>query len=92
MKWREAVNLRVLYGGIRAENQPADNEGLIYFPTDGNNKTTTFSLEKEPYIEASVGLANILKFFRVDLVKRFTYLDNPNVAKWGIRARFKIYM
>ena len=40
-------------------------------------------------IEASIGISNILKFVRVDLVRRFTYLDNPNVARYGIRIRFK---
>ena len=40
-------------------------------------------------MEASVGVANIFKLIRVDLVKRLSYLDHPNVSQWGIRARFK---
>lgn len=40
-------------------------------------------------MEASIGIANVFKFFRVDLVKRLSYLNHPNVAEWGIRARFK---
>jgi hypothetical protein len=40
-----------------------------------------------PYIEGSVGIENIFKFFRVDLVKRFNYLDDPNIAKIGVRVR-----
>ena len=34
-------------------------------------------------------IENIFKFVRVDLVKRFTYLDHPDVSQWGIRARVK---
>jgi hypothetical protein len=37
----------------------------------------------------SVGLANIFKLVRVDLVKRMTYLDNPGVVKLGIRTRIR---
>ncbi|MEM6965516.1 MAG: DUF5686 family protein, partial [Bacteroidota bacterium] len=91
LKWREAINIRVLYGGINDRNDPQTNDGLLFFPTDANDNTTTFTLEDKPYIEGSVALANIFRFFRVDLVRRFTYLNNPNVTKWGIRARFKIY-
>lgn len=91
LKWREAINLRVLYGGLQEKNRPENNDGLIFFPTDANGTTTTYTLEGKPYIEGSVGFANIFRFFRIDLVKRFTYLDNPNVAEWGIRGRFKVY-
>ncbi|MBI1287428.1 MAG: hypothetical protein GC178_07580 [Flavobacteriales bacterium] len=56
-------------------------------------KQVTFTLERMPYVEASVGIENIFKIVSVDLVKRFTYLDNPNVSKlgsargWGFRVR-----
>jgi hypothetical protein len=50
---------------------------------------TTFTLEAKPYLEGSVGICNLLKLFRVDIVKRFTYLENPSVSPWGLRARFK---
>jgi hypothetical protein len=41
-------------------------------------------------MEASIGIGNILKFFRVDFVKRLSYLDNPQVSEYGIRGRFKM--
>ena len=91
LKLKEAVNIRVLYGGITDKNDPRKNEGLVAFPVDEDGNTTTFSLEEKPYIEGSIGLGNIFKFFRVDLVKRFNYLENPNVTDLGIRARFKVY-
>jgi len=46
-------------------------------------------MSKVPYIEGSIGIGNIFKLFRVDLVKRFTYLDHPNIAELGLRMRFK---
>lgn len=86
---REFVNLKVLYGGIRAENLPTNNKSLLTFPTYQDGRQATYSLEQKPYIEGSVGIGNILNFFRVDLVKRFTYLDHPHVSTLGLRMRFK---
>lgn len=60
---------------------------------DEQYEQVTFTLERIPYVEASVGIENIFKIVSVDLVKRFTHLDNPNVSKlgslrgWGIRVR-----
>ena len=40
-------------------------------------------------MEAGVGIENIFKFFRVDLVRRLTYLNKPNVDEWGVRMSLK---
>jgi hypothetical protein len=41
-----------------------------------------------PYVESSVGIENILKLFRVDLVWRMTHLY-PGMSPLGLRARFE---
>lgn len=89
IKLREFVSAKILYGGLRNENMPQHSPDLLRFPVNENGIAATYPLQKEPYIEGSVGIGNIFKFFRVDLVRRFTYLDNPNVDATGIRARFK---
>ncbi len=89
LKWRSIISFKGLYGGISDKNNPEVTPGLMKFPTDNSGNPTTFSLKDKPYMEASVGFGNIFKFFRVDLVRRITYLDNPNVPKYGIRVRFK---
>ena len=88
LKWREVVTCKVLYGGVSRENNPAYNANLYRFP-EANGVPTTYIFDKEPYVEGSVGIANLFKFFRLDYVRRFTYLDHPNAPKWGIRGRFK---
>lgn len=88
LKLREVVSVKVLYGGVRDENDPAKDPSLIKYPVF-EGSPTTFALNKKPYIEGSVGIANIFKLIRVDLVKRFNYLENPYVATLGVRARFK---
>lgn len=90
LKFREFVSFKMLYGGLRDENTPTGSQSEIMgFPTNDQGIPSTYSLEREPYMEGSVGIGNIFKFFRVDLVRRFNYLDHPNVSKSGIRFRFK---
>jgi hypothetical protein len=90
LKLREVFSFKGLVGGLRDENNPGLNPSLYRFPVDADGKPISYTLSREPYIEGSVGIANIFKLLRVDLVKRFTYLDNPNVSEWGIRARFRL--
>lgn len=90
LKLREVISFKALWGGVEDSNIPTPQNGLLLFPTDEQGNTTTFTLEAKPYMEASIGVANIFRVVRVDYVRRLTYLDNPNVTKWGIRMRFKI--
>jgi hypothetical protein len=90
LKLRETASLKLLYGGIREENNPYTHPQLYQFLQDGAGRPVSFALGSTPYVEGSVGIANIFKLFRIDVVKRFTYLHNPNVAEWGLRGRFKI--
>jgi hypothetical protein len=89
LKWRSIISFKGLYGNITDKNNPEVTSGLMLFPTDQYGNPTTFSLKSKPYIEVSVGVGNIFKFFRVDLLRRVTYLENPNVSRIGVRARFK---
>jgi hypothetical protein len=90
LKLREVASLKLLYGGLRAENNPVRQLELYQFLQDNQGRPTTFALGRQPYAEASVGIANIFKLFRLDVVKRINYLDNPNVTEWGLRGRFKV--
>jgi hypothetical protein len=84
LRLREVVTAKILYGGLRSENNPATNPQAMLFPTiDGS--TSTFVLNGQPYVEAGVGIDNIFSFMRVDLIKRFTYLDHPNISTIGLR-------
>lgn len=89
LKLREVVSFKALYGGLRNENNPNFQSGLYRLPVYENGAQRTYALSNEPYMEGSVGIGNIFKLLRVDLVKRFNYLNNPEVSEWGIRARVK---
>jgi hypothetical protein len=82
LKWREFLSAKILYGGLRAENNPAQNKDLYRFPF------AVYALGNTPYVEAGVGIANIFKVFRVDAIRRFNYLDHPNARTYAIKVSF----
>jgi hypothetical protein len=61
--------------------------GLYQFPANSNG---TYSLSSTPYIEAGAGIGNIFKFCRIDVIKRFTYLDHPGAAPYAIKFGFYV--
>jgi len=83
LKWREFLSAKVLYGGLRAENDPAQSKGLYRLPPN------VYALGNTPYVEAGVGVGNIFRFFRVDLIRRFNYLDHPDAAVYRIKFSFQ---
>ena len=89
LKWREVASVKAIYGGLSDKNDPTLHPSLYQFPVAADGRPITYGLGNTPYVEGSVGIENIFKFVRVDLVRRFTYLDHPDVSKWGIRARVK---
>jgi len=89
LKLRELIDFKGLWGGVRSQNNPANDPSLLRFPVSSPGVPITYSLNNGPYIEGSVGIGNIFKLVRVDLVRRFSYLNNPDVSKWGVRARIK---
>lgn len=103
LKWREVVSAKVLWGRLTDGNNPDKNDDLFLLPTrqgpdidPSDVEQSTFNLDGKAYVEASVGITNIFKVLRVDLVKRFTHLDNPNVVNifgvkgLGLRVRARI--
>lgn len=87
LKLRETASFKMLYGGIRDENNPSIHPSLYELPVRADGQPITYGLGRTPYIEGSVGVENIFKLIRVDLVRRFTYLDHPDAPKWGIRTQ-----
>ncbi len=78
LKWREVVSAKGVMGNFNP-----DNENQLVLP---NN---TFTLSK-PFAEVALGVENIFKFFRVDALYRLSYLDNPNIVRFGFRAKFQV--
>ncbi|MBK6640955.1 MAG: hypothetical protein IPG39_06785 [Bacteroidetes bacterium] len=79
LKWREVASLRGVYGSMSDENKSI----LV-------NQNAFSTLSKKPYVEAGFGVENILKILRFDFMYRLTYLDNPDISKFGIRGSLQL--
>ena len=91
LKWRSVVTFKGILGDVSDKNDPSTNPDQVPFPVNADGTQATFPLTRTPYIEVSAGVANILKFFRVDVVKRLTFLDRTEVATGvSLRLRFKV--
>ena len=83
LKLREVVSFKGLYGSLTKKNNPDYNNNLYRFPFDSFSKP----MGKDPYMEISVGIDNILTFLRIDYVWRLTYRNTPNIDKSGLRVQ-----
>ncbi len=90
LQWREVGSFKLLYGGLGKKNRPSADNGLLLFPKDDNGATYIHTLEKKPYMEASVGIVNIFKILRIDYLWRLSYQDLPNVDNWGLRFSVQV--
>lgn len=92
LKWREIAQFRSVYGSFHPNNLEH-----LSLPI-----TTSYFQKNKPYAEAGVGVENIFKFLRLDLLWRLTYIDqnyvqnyqshlnSTNIARWGIRGTIQI--
>lgn len=87
LKLREFATVKLLYGTVTPRNRPDEGSGLFYFPTNADGSPTAYVLGNKPYVEASIGIGNIFKVLRIDLVRRFTYLDHPGAPTLGLRVK-----
>ena len=85
LKLREVVSFHILTGSLSERNNPVfGSDGLFAFP-EGTRMMTPL-----PYMEYSVGLENILKFIRVDYIRRISYTEGLSKAqKHGFKVSFR---
>ena len=87
LKWRLVGTGSMLSGGVSESTlavQVLEDENGNPLPQFGTLKPS------KPFTEVGIGIENILKFFRVDYVRRLTYLDQPGVRKSTIKVSFDI--
>lgn len=89
LKWRLVGTANVIYGGMSDQNRkliPIEdgdpNTPDVYQPVG-------FFEKNKPYVELGYGVENIFKFFRVDFIHRLSYLDKPDVRKFGVFFSFQ---
>ena len=88
LRLREVISLRGIWGSLSDKNNPSSQisdgqPGIFLFPTDALCQP----MGGKPYMEAGVGLDNILTILRVDYVWRLTYRDHAGTDRRGIRIQ-----
>lgn len=83
LKWREVASAKAVIGGYDLKNDAILSRDFNF---DGRPDIQILS---KPFAEAAIGIENIFKVLRIDFIWRLTYLDNPNIVKYGIRAKLQ---
>lgn len=84
LKLREVFGFKGVWGHLSGKNNPDIDGDVFRFPEEA----AAIPMDRGPYMEASVGLDNILRCLRVDYVWRLSYRDNPATDKGGVRIAF----
>lgn len=79
LKWREVATFKTVWGTVREQNRKQ-----LLFPS------TLSALDKGPYAEASVGIENIFKVFRVDAFWRLNYHLPRAIDNFGFKVGFQL--
>ena len=81
------LKLRFLAGakGVWGSISDANLALLPKVDESGRDVTQFYMLNKEPYVEVSYGIENILSFGRVDFIHRVSHLSNPGISPFGVK-------
>ncbi|MDI1354138.1 MAG: DUF5686 family protein [bacterium] len=81
LKWREVATVKGVWGTVKKENMQ-----VLLFPR------TLSSLNRGPYVEASLGIENIFKVFRIDAFWRLSYQFPRSADNFGIKVGFQFML
>ncbi|MDR1592696.1 MAG: DUF5686 and carboxypeptidase regulatory-like domain-containing protein [Prevotellaceae bacterium] len=74
---REVLLFSMAYGALRDGHR-----AVMDMPRQGNLQ--------QPYIEAGIGITNILRILTAESVWRLTHRYDTDAIKWGVRLRFRL--
>lgn len=87
LKWRLVGTTNLLFGGV--SQSTLDVQAQV--DENGNALPQFDVLESgRPFAEVGIGVDNIFKFFRVDYIRRLTYLDKPDVDNSALKFSFSL--
>lgn len=95
LKWREYLGFKCYYGTLTDKNKPTytfEENPLVpgTFIQHSAWPEGVHTLDNRPYMEASFGIHNILKFFHIEYVRRLNYTEYEDVSKQGVRIKFEM--
>lgn len=91
LQWRTVLGAHAAFGSFNSSlngfYDPGENPSGILPDSVGGHPLTRFgtlSFDK-PYAELSYGVENILRFLRIDLIQRLTWLENPDANRFAVK-------
>jgi hypothetical protein len=84
LDWRSLATFKGSWGTISDENMAANALNT----SDVGGTIPLRSLSTIPYMEAGVGIENILKVFQIHAIWRLNYLDNPEASRFMLQGGF----
>lgn len=78
LEFRSIYGLKGVFGSFNDKHLSA-----MILPSNTQKLSYT-----HPYMEFNVGIENIFQFLRVDAIWRLTYLDTPDISKFGVKFLF----
>jgi hypothetical protein len=82
LKWREVATIKTVYGTVNPRNRKE-----LIFPS------TLRTFDKGvPYAEASLGIENIFKVFRIDAFWRLNYQRQRAIENFGFKFGFQLML
>lgn len=88
LNWRTVANYRLLWGSLSAKNKTA-NANNLFVNTSDEDLVRIQAPYPVPYMEGSVGIENIFRILRIDLIWKLSYLQEKE-QNWGLRANLHI--
>ena len=79
LKLREVATFKALYGTLNKQNRE-----VMLLPQGMSDVS-------RPYLEAGIGIENILKLIRIDFVYRLTH-QRPDQPNWGVFMKFQLIL
>lgn len=90
-KLREIWGVYAFYGQLSAKNNPLLQPNLTQFDLNDAGLSRTRIMRNTPYVEGYAGIDNIFKLFRIEYVKRLSYLNYADIPKDSFRFSLHIH-
>lgn len=90
LQFREVATLKAVVGYMSDANKQA-NQLNAFQVSEENTYTGFVTPSTKPYLEAGIGIENILKIFRIETLWRLNYLDNPQAKRFNLRLGVNFY-
>lgn len=90
LKFRSYATFKAVMGRLSSANRDVNRLNL-FEATDANTYPGFRAPQDKPYMEAGIGIENILKVFQIEAIWRLSYLDNPQARRFGLRGGVAFY-